>query len=615
MFLLTLSNLNAQDKLILYDPLEGEEDKYLDLIYDNLDNDNEIVAYVALQRLIAPLFKKNKIDAAVSLLEEFKSDFDKYQPHINKIIELLNDKTYSLKEVNLGPSINTESSEYSPVPNADETKLYFTGFERSADNKTEDIFYSEYKNGFWSEAIKIQDGINTDNNMEAPQCITTDENTLIFFGNHDSTMGRGDLFYVERVSDTRWGEVQHYPEPINSIHFDCDAKITNNGNTLIFVSDRPGGIGEFRAYGEYLAGTLHGNTDIYISTKDDFGNWTEPINLGSTINTPYAERKPFLHPDGKTLYFSSNGHPGIGRLDLFMSKRLNEDSWTEWSEPVNFGKEINSPRDERAAIINTFGKLAYFASADRPGTYGRSDIFTMELPPHLRPEPVAVIKGFVKSVAGEPLSADILWEDLTRGKKVGNLRTNPETGEFMMIFPMGKNYGFYADKENYFPISKNIDLTNETESKVITQDITLIPLEQLLGMNLEDDNIEFKGDISKTERKLRINNLFFNYRESEVLSQSYLELDRVVYLLRKYPVIKKVEIGGHTDNVGSDSYNESLSLQRAEEVMEYLIQKGIDPARLVAKGYGESSPVADNDTEEGRGQNRRVELKILEVKR
>jgi outer membrane protein OmpA-like peptidoglycan-associated protein len=360
---------------------------------------------------------------------------------------------------------------------------------------------------------------------------------------------------------------------------------------------------------------MQGNTDIYVSVKDSNGNWGKPINLGKTINTEFAERKPFLHPDGMTLYFSSNGRAGLGRMDMYMSKRLYEDSWTDWSEPINMGKEINSPGNERAAIVNTFGELAYFATAERPVTFGQSDIFTMTLPDHLRPNPVAVIKGTVKDIDGNPINAKILWENLSNGRKVGEMRSNPETGEYFIIFPLGKNYGFYAEKEGYFPISKNLDLTNKDSSMIVEQNIILYPISELLatGMDQHDLVSPSNADFDKSSKKLRINNLFFNYRQTEILSISYPELDRVAYLLNNYPKIAKVEIAGYSDNVGSDSYNEELSLKRAEAVRNYLIHKGVREDRLVAKGYGEQFPVGDNNTEDGRSLNRRVEMKILSV--
>ncbi|MER3328840.1 MAG: hypothetical protein RIF34_04610, partial [Candidatus Kapaibacterium sp.] len=239
----------------------------------------------------------------------------------------------------------------------------------------------------------------------------------------------------------------------------------------------------------------------YVSVKDDAGNWGEPINLGSTINTEHAERKPFLHPDGMTLYFSSNGHPGLGRLDLYMAKRLYEDSWTDWSEPINMGKEINSPGNERATIINTFGELAYFATAERKITFGGSDIFRFDVPEHLRPEPVVMVRGKVTDYQGNPLGADVLWEDFRKRKLIGEMKSNPLTGEYSIIFPVGTKYRYYASKEGYFPLFKSLDITDRKDTMIVYQDLVLyteddVVPDELIAENqyLDEDAIKLAGE-------------------------------------------------------------------------------------------------------------------------
>lgn len=500
-FLLLSMSLHAIENQLLYDPLPGEEDIYLDIIYDNMGTENSYDAFIALQRLTAKQYAKKDFKAMKELYIEFKKDLPEYSDKIDKIIAILSDQDYKLEEMNLGSYVNTEFPEYSPTPNGSGDKLYFTSYGRSNDNKTEDIFMSKFKDGIWQIAEKIKGKINTDINMEAPQCVTTDDNTLIFFGNLEGSLGRGDLFYSEKVNDDTWGEVQHFPSPINSEYFDCDAKINNNGTSIVFVSDRPGATGDEHKYGEYYHGSMQGNTDIYVSVKDDAGNWGEPINLGSIINTEHAERKPFLHPDGMTLYFSSNGHPGLGRLDLYMAKRLYEDSWTDWSEPINMSKEINSPGNERATIINTFGELAYFATAERKITFGGSDIFSFDVPEHLRPEPVVMVRGKVTDYQGNPLGADVLWEDFRKRKLIGEMKSNPLSGEYSIIFPVGTKYRYYASKEGYFPLFKSLDITDRKDTMIVYQDLVLyteddVVPDELIAENqyLDEDAIKLAGE-------------------------------------------------------------------------------------------------------------------------
>ncbi len=569
-------------------------------------------AFVAVHRLAERFIIDRDWDRATELYKEFKLDFPELEGRIDSIIALLKVPTENLNERNVGPAINTAGSEYSPVPGADDNTLYFTGVNRNEKNNSEDIYYAEMINGEWQPAQKLTRIINTAS-QEAPQCVTTDGNTIIIFGNYPGNLGKGDLYFSDRTA-TGWSEVQAYPPPINTEYFDCDAKMSNDGKALIFVSDRPGNIGEFVPYQESLFhGDFHGNTDIYVSLKTETG-WSEPINLGSVINTPFAERKPFLHPDGRSLYFSSDGHYGLGRQDLFKATRLSDTSWTEWSRPRNLGKEVNTPYNERAAIISTAGEIAYFASGERYDTYGQSDIYTIDLPDWAKPEPVATIQGTVKDNNGNFIAADIIWENLGTGRRLGQMRSNPQNGQYFIVLPLGENYGFYAEKEGYFPISVSLDLRGKFEFLALTQDITLHSIADLLGATEDSENVDMLEGMDK-RRKLRLNNLFFDYDKDNLKPESIPELRRVITLLNEHIPASVIEISGHTDNRGSDAYNENLSQRRAASVVKFLVFNGVDPERLVPKGYGEIVPIATNETDEGRALNRRVELAIIGKKK
>ena len=322
--------------------------------------------------------------------------------------------------------------------------------------------------------------------------------------------------------------------------------------------------------------------------------WSEPINLGDQINTPFAERSPFLHPDGKTLYFCSSGHPGLGKLDIFVSTRLREDSWTEWSEPVNLGKGVNGVGSDWGYRVNTSGTDAYFAAENLPGNRGGSDIYVHELPRAMRPEAVATIRGIVTDTDGNPLQVTIKWEDLSTGAEVGRLASDVETGKYFITLPLGKNYGYFAEKDGYYPVAKSVDLRNETEGVDIEVNIQLTPIEK----------------IAEEGMAVRLNNIFFDVNKSNLKEESKTELDRFASMLERVPD-GVIEISGHTDSVASERYNRELSQRRAESVVEYLISIGIDPSRLIARGYGEEQPVADNGLEEGRALNRRVEFRFL----
>lgn len=592
-----------------YSPSEQTQEKFFDFLSNNLNTPD---GFIALQRLSEVYLGNKDYEGAISFYQEYKPDFPKFANKIDKIIAILKTPLDDIQEENLGSGINSEASDYTPIPTADDSRIYFTSIDRDRFNQTEDIYFSDFVDGVWTPAQKLID-LSTDDEGEAPQSITVDRNQIVLFGSFEQKLGKGDLYYSNRQFG-KWGAVEMFPEPVNSKYFDCDGKITADGNAIIFTSDRPGGIGEFHQFGDYFYGARNGNTDIYVSLKTDSG-WSKPINFGPKINTPYAERKPFLHPDGKTLYFSSAGHPGLGRLDLFMSKKLKEDSWTEWSEPVNLGKQINSFMSDRGAIVTTSGDLAYFASADRGLTFGKSDIFKMNVPARFRPEPVTSLSGRVVDEKGNYVVAKIVWEDLETGKKIGTMNSNPDDGKYFVILPHGKNYGVYAEKEGYFPISLNIDLKKSKEAKKIINDIVMYSITDLIGDDLEmggTGDMNYDAFELKEKKKIKMNNLFFEYNKSTLLKGSFPELERVIFLLKNYP-IGEIEVGGHSDNVGNDAYNLSLSEKRAKAVIDYLIKKGIDKKKLTAKGYGSQEPVATNDTEEGRQLNRRVELKIISV--
>ena len=277
------------------------------------------------------------------------------------------------------------------------------------------------------------------------------------------TYGEFDIYLAEKDS-LSW-RMTHLPYPINTKYHEESGNLTSDGKALLFTSDRPGGIGAYVPINQYFYhGSVMGNMDIYISFLTDSG-WSKPINLGPTINTPYAERAAYLHPDGKTLYFSSNGHAGLGRLDVFKSVRLREDSWTEWSEPVNLGKEINTANDDWGYNIDIKGDSAFFAINDAPDGYGNWDIYSVTLPKNAKPEKIIIVRGKVTDSGGNPISCVIKWEDLETGEVIGRLRSDPRDGYYFITLNPGRNYGYFADKSGFYPLSKNINLKKTTEEK------------------------------------------------------------------------------------------------------------------------------------------------------
>lgn len=582
----------AFDNLKIESRLERVADLTSGLWYDEFIKNNAGTEYgfVAVQRMAGYYVANRQWSQAVDVYNRYQSYFPDMKSRFDKIITILNADDSS-KITNLGSTINTRAGEFMPLTSTNDRSLYFTGMNRVGGQGGEDIFIATKEGGLWNTAKAIPGTINTANH-EFGTSVAADETKLVLFASRQDGMGNGDLYYSDKERGS-FGPLTPFPKPINSEYWDCDGFLTSDGKAMIFSSDRPGGIGPYQKKDVLYRGERWGNVDIWVSVKNDTG-WSEPINLGPSINTPWAERSPFLHPDGRTLYFCSSGHPGLGKLDIFVSKRLREDSWTGWSEPVNLGRAINGVGSDWGYRVNTAGTTAYFAAENLPGSYGLSDIYAHELPQALRPLQVATIRGTVTNEKGAPLQAQIKWEDLSTSKVVGELRSDAESGEFFITLPLGKNYGYYADKEGYYPVARSIDLRDTENGVDIEVNIVLTPIEQ----------------IAEEGASIRLNNIFFDVNKATLKEESKAELDRFAKLLERFPN-GRIEISGHTDSTASASYNKDLSQRRAQSVVDYLVSKGFSRKNFRAVGYGEEKPVADNGTEVGRALNRRVEFRFL----
>jgi outer membrane protein OmpA-like peptidoglycan-associated protein len=332
-----------------------------------------------------------------------------------------------------------------------------------------------------------------------------------------------------------------------------------------------------------------GDRDLYASFIKEDGTWGEPVNLGSTVNTASEESAPFLAADDETLYFSSDGFAGFGGTDIYVTRRL-DDSWKNWTEPENLGPDINSENDDEFFNIPASGEYAFYSRGI--GT-DNMDIFKLELPVFYKPAPVVLVQGKVfNSKTNEALGGvKILYERLPDGTEIGLATSDPSTGAYKIVLPSGAKYGYLAEAEGYVAVNANIDLNNLEEYKEINQDLFLVPIE--------------------TGATIVMNNIFFEFDKSSLQDDSYPELKRVIEFMTNNPDIE-IEIAGHTDSLGPEYYNQGLSDRRAKAVFDYLVANGVASDRVVSRGFGESKPVASNDTKEGQAQNRRVEFKILD---
>ncbi len=564
-------------QLMLYMPYKPEFlGKYISFIKDAAPMEP---AYLTLLKLIDPPLMKYHFLAAVDTLKKYKHYFP-HNARIDTLISILLRDDPKLVKAPLKGQVNTPNGyELIPVLTADNKTLYFCGENRDDNLGNEDIYVSHYKNGLWQKPEVVTD-LSTMFGNEAPLSVSADGNTLIFFSN-------GDV-YMSNKTKTGWSEPKEIRE-INSDFWDADAFITADGNAILFVSDRPNPSGDYHPFNNYFHGGMIGNTDIWVVVRQG-DHWSQPINLGQVINTPYAERTPFLHPDMHTLYFASDGHASLGSMDLFVSYRLSDTSWTQWSPPVNLGKWFNSPQKEYGYAVSTDGRVAYYALFDSV----QSDIYTITMPRQARPEMVLTVYGYVSDVDSNKLEADIVWEDLSTGKELGRLRTDPQSGYYVIPLPEGKNYGFYVSCKGFYPVSDNINLSNYNGKNKIRHDFVLTPVK----------------DIISKKSAVVLNNVFFDFDSDKLKPESYPELRRFAEFVKEHPDLK-FEISGHTDSIGTTEYNKDLSLRRAQAVMRFLIKQGCSAKQFVVKGYGSEKPVATNKTEQGRSMNRRVEFRVI----
>ena len=475
----------------------------------------------------------------------------------------------AIQIVSLGDSVNSvEGHEYIPVISADGNTMLFCGKYREDNIGGEDIFISHRTATGWSKAEPIRELCTKDKN-EAPLALSADGTQLIMFSS--------GMLCTSTKGPDGWQKPVKMSDKINISPWQADAMITSDGKALLFAAKK-------QTEHEKMM-----SINIFVSLLDENGEWGDPIDLGPTINTYMTDRSPVLHPDMKTLYFSTDGRKTRGSLDVYMSTRLREDSWTEWSEPVSLGDAINTVETDCWYKISTDGQLAYFA---KEVNY-KYDLFCVTLPEELRPTPVTTISGKLLDPQGEPVVAIMRWEDLETHEQVGQSNSDPTDGSFFIVLPQGKNYGYYIDDETHFPISNNIDLRNTDDAVHIENNIIVTPIQQMVEEQIP----------------MPLNNLFFKTNESTLQPASENELLRVVDILTQHPY--HIEIGGHTDNIGSDAVNQRLSEARAKSVRDYLVANGIAPERLKIKGYGKSRPITTNDTEEGRMKNRRVEITFI----
>jgi len=478
---------------------------------------------------------------------------------------------------NLGSNINTEMDEYFPSITVDDSTLIFTRNRPFADNPDfyhEDFYLSKRSGNSWTKAVNAGYQLNTKGNEGVPNL--SPDGKLLFFAACERPDGKGscDIYYARWRND-KWTKPINLGFPINTGAWESQPSFSSDGRTLYFIRGR-------------ITGDGIREQDIYVSVISNEGKWSDPQKLPPNINTPGEEEFVYIHPDDQTIYFSSDGHTGMGNLDIYFSRRSIN---SEWDNPVNLGYPVNTYRDERGMLVGPKGKVAYIAS-DREGGFGGLDLYKFELPEIARPKQLSYVKGIVSDAeTGGPLFATYEIIDLSTGKTIINNATDKYNGDFVACLTAGKNYSLNVSKEGYLFYSDHFSCENPADIR-------------------NAYNLDVKLNKAKEGGKVVLRNVFFDTNEFQLKETSYPELLKLISFLNSNKTAR-IEIGGHTDSTGDKIKNQELSKNRAKAVYEFLVQKGVKSERLEFKGFGDSSPIANNETLEGRALNRRTEFRII----
>ncbi|WP_128547271.1 OmpA family protein [Larkinella soli] len=493
------------------------------------------------------------------------------------------------KAENLGNQVNSEYNEVNPMISPDGRTLYFARIshpQNTHGNKgSQDIWFSELDQANqWTPARRLASPLNKDE-YNCAYSITPDGNTMLIKGAYTAGNYETRGFSISKRTGTGWSAPQKINIPgyekLSKGQYDC-GYLSADGKVLVMAFSEKKNSRE---------------DDLYVSFRQKDGSWTKPVDLGPEVNTGGTETTPFLAADGATLYFSSDRPGGSGSNDIYVTRRVDK-TWKHWSKPVNLGPAINTDGYDAYYSVSASGEYAYMTTFKN--TLGKGDIVRIKLiddkndktaPAETRPDPVALVSGkVIDQKTGQPIEARIVYQTLPDGAEAGEATSDPVTGEYKIVLPYGKKYSMRAIAPNFIAEGGNIDLT-ETKGfqEIKGQELTLVPIE--------------------VGRAVRLNNIFFDLGKATLREESFPELDRMVITLNENPKMT-IELGGHTDNSGSNEFNLKLSQDRADAVREYFIGKGIEPDRIASKGYGEAKPVATNDSEVGKQANRRVEFVI-----
>lgn len=474
---------------------------------------------------------------------------------------------------NLGSKVNTGELEYFPAISGDARTLVFTHRKEAGQKLDEDFWYStrDSSAGPWSKAKMLSGQLNTSGN-EGAQSLSADGHIIFFAGcERPDGLGSCDIYVSFLRPDGSWTKAMNLGPAINTGLWESQPSISPDGRTLYFVRGRSGN---------------DPNMDIYYSELKG-RRWSKAKKVKGAVNTLGQETSPFIHFDNQHLYFSSNGHPGMGDLDFFVSEREPDGGW---GEPRNLGHPINTVYQEFSLIVAPDGQTGFFSSDALEEGFGKLDLYEFTLPLEAQARPIAYVEGkVIDEKTREPLTASLKFTDLEDTTKVVMGRSDA-SGYFYAVLPSKAEYGLSIAQKGYLFYSKNFTLVEQNREEALYLLVELIPIE--------------------SGQKVILENIFFDFDSFELKAKSDQEIQEIYRFLSLNPGLQ-IRLEGHTDNQGTASYNAELSRNRAQSVYQRLLDMGIAPERMEFKGYGSAKPLVPNDSETQRALNRRTELHIL----
>lgn len=559
------------------------------------DSPSSAPAYQAASGL---LMRQGHYAEAIPLLEKFSALFAPESAQNKRVQRLLTTARFGQEAVQhpmpvhpkpVSAVLQTTPSQYFPVLTADEQTMVFTVLKPEGD---EDLFTTTFNGEDWNAPTSLSPTINTSDNEGTPT-LSADGRTLVFTACQGRKgFGSCDL-YITHKTGSDWDVPQNLGATINTHYWESQPALSADGRRLYFVSDRPGGIGR---------------RDIWRSDLDNDGTWQEPINLGKPINTPFNEASPFIHANGQSLFFASEGHVGLGGYDLFVAgprqagprqtgPGLGDSLTTSWEPPLNLGYPINTVDDQAALFVTANGTKAYYSYEEqKEGVSQKSRLYVFDLPESLREriKPVSYLKGLVADAkTRKPLPATLELIDLKTNQTVTRVTADAQTGQYTAVLPSGGEYALYVSVPGYLFKSLSFDYTQQTKGEGLSLSVPLEPI------------------LPGATAKETLSNIFFETSRYDLAGKSRTELERLTQFLKTNPAVK-IEISGHTDDRGDAAANLLLSQKRAQAVVAYLTRAGLGAARIRAIGYGKTRPLLPNTTDENRRQNRRIEWRIIE---